>query len=187
MKQQMMPLIQLPLSLRFSVRMLCLQVFFIVVFISSQTPFSYSDSTLFISEDSYLYVESRVDVSDANSFSETNNVVKKTNITKRKAFLKLNSSSISKNQINFSNQLSFTIPKSSYYVGNFTNPLSTAVLGNPSPMKQHHKITGFDFCVLSNVIVSEKKLLYKHINHFNLSEIITNHFSRPPPIFATFY
>ncbi|WP_143052703.1 hypothetical protein [Chryseobacterium taichungense] len=51
MKIQIMTLSQLPHFLRFSVRMLCLQVFFIAVFISSQTPFSYSDSTIFISED----------------------------------------------------------------------------------------------------------------------------------------
>ncbi|SEM14943.1 hypothetical protein SAMN05421856_101400 [Chryseobacterium taichungense] len=182
----MMTLIQFPLSLRFSVRMLCLQVFFIAVFISSQTPFSYSDSTIFISEDSYLYVESPVDISDAASFSGTNNEVKKGNITQRKAFCKLYSST-SKNHINPSTQTCSTVPKSSHYVGNFTNPLSTAVLGNPSPVKQHQKMMGSALRFLLNINSSEKKLLCKHINHFNLLEIITNHFSRPPPIMAIFY
>jgi len=185
MQLQMMTLIQLPHFLRFSARMLCLQVLFIVVFINSQTPFSYSDSTLFISDDSYLYVESPVDISDAASFSETNNMAKKANTTKRKAFFKLYSST-SKNHINPSSQTCFTVPKSSHYIGNSGNSLSTAVLENPSPMKQHHKITGSDFWVLLTVIALEKKLRYNIINHFNLLKITTNHFSRPPP-YLLFY
>ncbi|WP_312902820.1 hypothetical protein [Chryseobacterium taichungense] len=183
----MMTLIQLPHFLRFSVRMLCFQVFFISIFISSQTPFSYADSTIFISEDSYLYVESPIERSSSQSLSEKNKIVKQFNANKRKALFKLKSMSVSKNDINQINQACFTIPKSSHYVGNSSNPSSIAILGNTFPIKLNHKITGFDFCVLSNVIVSEKKLLYKHINHFNLLEIITNHFSRPPPIFAIFY
>ncbi|SEM58146.1 hypothetical protein SAMN05421856_104303 [Chryseobacterium taichungense] len=181
-----MPLSQLPYFLRFSLRMLCLQVFFIAIFISSQTSFSYSDSTLFISEDSYLYVESPIETSSSQSLSEKNKIVKQFNANKRKVLFKLKLPSSGKN-VNLSNQVSFIIPKSSHYVGNSSNPSSIAILGNTFPIKLNHKITGFDFCVLSNVIVSEKKLLYKHINHLNLLEIITNHFSRPPPIFATFY
>jgi len=186
MQQQMMTPPQLPHFLRFSVRMLCLQVFFIVVFISSQTPFSYSDSTLFISEDSYLYVESPVDIPTESALSGKNNTVKQVNTSQRKAFFKLYSS-ISENYINRSNQICFTVPKSSHHVGNSTNPLSTAVLGNPSPVKQHHKMAGSDFWALPQVIVSEKKFLYHVINHFNLLKITINHFSRSPPIFAIFY
>ncbi|WP_312903268.1 hypothetical protein [Chryseobacterium taichungense] len=185
MKPQMTTLSQLPHFLRFSARMLCCQLFFIVVFISSQTPFFYSDSTIFISEDSYLYVESRVDVSDAASFSETNNIVKKPNTTKRKAFFKLYSST-SKNHINPSSQTCFTVPKSSHYVGNSNNSLSTAVLGSSFPAK-HHKMMDSALRVFLVANHAKKKLLYTLINHFNLLKIITNHFSRPPPIFAIFY
>ncbi|WP_312903272.1 hypothetical protein, partial [Chryseobacterium taichungense] len=179
---QMMPLSQFPLSLRFSVRMLCCQLFFIAVFFNSQTPFSYSDSTLFISEDSYLYVESRVDVSDATSFSETNKVVKRAYTTKRKAFLKLNSSFISKGHVNQINQPSFTVPKSLHYIGNSSNSLSTAVLGSSFQVKQHHKMWDSAQRVFLNINLSRKKLIYSLINHINLLKIITNHFSRPPPI-----
>ncbi|WP_312902786.1 hypothetical protein, partial [Chryseobacterium taichungense] len=112
MKKQMMLLLQFPLLLRFSVRIVFCTMFFMVVFISSQTPFSYSDSTLFISEDSYLYVESPVDVSGATSQSGKNQTSSKQfNANKRKTLFKLKSPSISKNDINQINQACFTIPK----------------------------------------------------------------------------
>ncbi|SEN06848.1 hypothetical protein SAMN05421856_11371 [Chryseobacterium taichungense] len=185
MKLQMMTLSQLPHFLRFSVRMLCLQVFFIAIFISSQTPFSYSDSTIFVAEDSNLYVEPPVHVSAAISLlGKSQSSLKQFNVVKHKASLKLKLSSISKNQINPLSQISFTIPKSSYFLINSNNPLSTAVLGNSSPVKLNHKMTGSAFWILPQVIVSEKKLLYNIINHINLLQVITNHFSRPPPIFT---
>jgi len=189
MKLQMMTLSQLPHFLRFSVRMLCLQVFFIAIFISSQTPFSYSDSTIFISEDSYLYVEPPVDISHATSLSGNNQVLSKHyDISKRKASLKLKLSSISKNQINPLSQISFTIPKSSHYLGNSSNLLTTAILGNPSQAKQHQKMMDSSLRVFLDVNLAETKLLYNIIiNHFNLLKITINYFGRPPPIFAIFH
>jgi len=163
-------------------------MFFMVVFISSQTPFSYSDSTLFISEDSYLYVESPVDVSGATSQSGKNQTSSKQfNANKRKTLFKLKSPSISKNDINQINQACFTIPKSSHYIGNTNNPLLTAVLGNSSPVKQHHKMMDSALRVFLVVNHAKKKLLYLLINDFHILKITTNHFSRPPPVVAIFY
>ncbi|WP_143052736.1 hypothetical protein [Chryseobacterium taichungense] len=188
MKLQMMTLSQLPHFLRFSVRMLFLQVFVIVVFISSQTPFSYSDSTLFISEDSYLYIESPIEISTVTSLSGKNQTSSKQfNATKRKVLFKLKSMSISKNDINQINQACFTIPKSSHYIGNASNPLSIAILGNSSPVKQQQKMMDSVLRVFLVVNHAKKKLLYPLINYFNILKIITNHFSRPPPMFAIFY
>jgi len=185
MKLQMMTLSQLPLFLRFSVRMLCLQVFFIAVFISSQTPFSYSDSTIFVSEDSYLYVESPVDVSSTTFLSgRCLASSKQFNAIKRKTFFKLKTSFVSKSQVNQINQLSFTVPKSPDYIVKSTNPLSTAVLGNSSSLKQHQKILIPILKLFLYVNLTEKKFLYSIINYFNLLKIIINYFSRPPPMFA---
>ncbi|WP_312902231.1 hypothetical protein [Chryseobacterium taichungense] len=184
MKLQMMTLSLLPHFLRFSVRMLCLQVFFIAVVISSQTPFSYSDSTLFISDDSYLYVESPVHISTVTSPSgKSQSSGKQYNRFKRKAFFKLKTSFISKSQVNQISQICFTVPKSSHYVGNSNNSLSTAVLGSSFPAK-HHKMMDFALRVFLVANHAKKKLLYPLINHINLLKIITNHFSRPPPIFT---
>ncbi|WP_312901225.1 hypothetical protein, partial [Chryseobacterium taichungense] len=160
MKLQMMTLSQLPHFLRFSVRMLFLQVFVIVVFISSQTPFSYSDSTLFISEDSYLYIESPVEISTVTSLSgKSQTSSKQFNATKRKALFKLKSISISKNDINQINQACFTIPKSSHFIGNASNPLSIAILGNSSPVKQQQKMMDSVLRVFLVENHAKKKLL----------------------------
>ncbi|SEM74149.1 hypothetical protein SAMN05421856_10674 [Chryseobacterium taichungense] len=187
MQLQMMTLSQLPHFLRFSVRMLCLQVFFIAVFISSQAPFSYSDSTLFISDDSYLYVELPVHISTVTSPSgKSQSSGKQYNRFKRKAFFKLKTSFISKSHVNQISQICFTVPTSSHYVGNSNNSLSIAVLGSSFPAK-HHKMMDSVLRVFLVVNHTKKKLLYPLINHFNLLKIITNHFSRPPPIIAIFY
>ncbi|SEN01886.1 hypothetical protein SAMN05421856_111105 [Chryseobacterium taichungense] len=188
MKLQMMTLSQLPHFLRFSVRMLCLQVFFIASFINSQTSFSYSDSTLFVSEDSYLYIESPVEISNTVFLSEDNQAtVRPYNTTKHKSFLKLKSSSISKNTFTESDQVSFTVPKSSHYLGNSKNSLQVAVLGSSFHVKQQHKMWDSAQRVFLNINLSRKKLIYPLINHINLLKIIYNQFSRPPPIFSIFY
>ncbi|WP_312903177.1 hypothetical protein [Chryseobacterium taichungense] len=182
MKIQMMTLSQIPLLLHFCVRMLCCQIFFIVVFISSQTPFSLSDSTIFIAQDSYLYVESPTDIYATTSLSGKDQVSRKIkNTTQLKAFFKLKSPSFRNNYVKKSKEICFTIPKNSHYLGNSNISLSTAVLGNPSPVKQHQKMMGSALKVFLNINLSEKKLLYITISHFNSSKITINHFSRPPP------
>jgi len=168
--------------------MLCLQVFFIAIFINSQTPFYYSDSTLFISKDSYLYIELPVEISNTVFLSEENQAtVRPYNTNKHKSFLKLKSSSISKNTFTESDQVSFTVPKSSHYLGNSNNSLSTAVLGSSFQVKQQHQMVGSAQRVFEGANHAKKKLLYSLINHFNLLKIIYNQFSRPPPIFSIFY
>ncbi|WP_177175269.1 hypothetical protein [Chryseobacterium taichungense] len=159
-----------------------------VVFISSQTPFSYSDSILFISENSYLYIESPVEIYVAKSLSRKSQTSsKQLSANKRKVFFELKSTSVSKKDINQINQACFTIPKSSHYIGNTNNPLLTAVLGNSSPVKQHHKMMDSALRVFLVVNHAKKKLLYLLINDFHILKITTNHFSRPPPVVAIFY
>lgn len=171
-----------PLLLRFCVRIFCYYTIFTAYYITtSQTTFLYPDSAAFVSEDSFLYVETPVDIPSVKYFSgKSLTSSKQLNANKRKVFFKPKSLSINKSNVNKSNQASFTASKSSHYVVKTNNTLSTVVLGDPS-IKQSHKMAGYDFWILPTVIVSEKKLLYMLTNHMNLSRTITNHFSQPPP------
>lgn len=182
MKTPMMKNLNSLLFLHFCGRMLCLMLFFKVVFVHSETPFYLGDSIIFIAEGAYLFKESQVDIySEVHVQEKQYAPEKQKNTSRYKVFIKPSLSSERKCTEDKIEAASFTLPQSSLYIRDIKNSLSAAALGNSSQPKKHYKITDPIFRAFLKKSISEQKLQVVNEESLNLSKITLTHYSRPPP------
>ncbi|WP_449388517.1 hypothetical protein [Chryseobacterium lineare] len=145
---------------------------------SAQT-FLHSDSVVFVSEDSYLYVESPIYISSQNlrkaSFKKWSGVLIKTSCSKvsHKKFTNTPTE----------NTCYKNGPIGKHSLGLLFNSSLTAIIGNPSPIKLQHKIIPLSFILFISTRRDEEKHVHIISYPFQLKHITINHFGRPPPNF----
>lgn len=186
MKIIMNKISRLPLLLRSYVRMLCCQLLFVSVFISSKTPSLHGDSAIFISGDAYMYADQQMTLAVTNSEGkEFSTRLQHTN--RQPKIIKSSSKAVHTSEcISGKRQLPihFTVPGDS-------QQLSTAGSISPKAVRQdfsfrkllhHMKNPAFP---QSHIMVSNKKKPFGNAFYpFKVSYITTHQFSRPPPIFT---
>jgi len=173
-------------SLSVFLRILSFAVLLIPASASSQ--FSYSSGAdLFISEDSYLYIEQPViltitDAPPPKSSPASRVAAPKPTVSKASSkTLASGPSSESKRNpsfkfIPFENTHHFSTP------GSFS---SLAVLGTSSPVKYQQKTIPSSFILLISTRRDKEKPIHVNFSPFQMAHIIINHFGRPPPISNT--
>ncbi|WP_148285229.1 hypothetical protein [Flavobacterium sp. B17] len=157
--------------------LLCFCVVLVSSFLSAQTLLS-SDSVVFISEDSYLYVESPVYISGQ--------------ILRKDSFKKWSKTIIKRSSSKSSNQKSISSPKdimcyksspvSGHSLGLLFNSSSMAFIGTSSPVKLKQKIIQTSFILFTSTRRDKEKSIHITFCAFRSKHIMVNHFGRPPPI-----
>ncbi|WP_312903235.1 hypothetical protein [Chryseobacterium taichungense] len=174
----------LPLFLRSYVRMLCCQLLFVSVFISSKTPSLQGDSAIFISGDAYMYADRQatvaVTISEGKEFStRTQHTNRQPKIVKSSSKAVHTSECISgKRQL----PIHFTVPGDSQQLSTAGSISPKAVRQDFSSRKLLHHMKSPAFPQPQVMISNKKKSLGNAIYPFKISHITTHQFSRPPPI-----
>lgn len=171
-----------PLFLHFCARILFCQVFLISNFILSQTPFSYSDSIIYIADDAYLYADQQtivvIEDQEEEKFPNSNHPV----YHQSKILPSSGAAAAIARTVAKSNQPSrFTAPEDSQQLSNTGSFSSQAVLGT-SLLKLQQKAIPSSFILFAGARRDQEKHIHNTFSPFQLKHITINHFGRPPPI-----
>ncbi|WP_312902941.1 hypothetical protein [Chryseobacterium taichungense] len=185
MKKVMTKIPEVSLFLRFCVRMICVQVFFMTVPISSQTPFSYSDSIIYIADDAYLYADRQtiavITDSEEEKFSNsTQSINHQSKILASSKAAAATACASAKREQSFR----FTAPVDSQHFSNTGSFSLQAVMGAPSSRKLLYPMMNPAFPQPHGMTLDKKKPSRIAFYPFKINQIIANQFGRPPPILA---
>ncbi|SEM99794.1 hypothetical protein SAMN05421856_1111 [Chryseobacterium taichungense] len=185
MKKLFMIIPEVPLFLRFCARMICVQVFFMTVSISSQTPFSDSDSIIYIADDAYLYADREtiaiITDSEEEKFSNsTQPTYHQSKVLPSSKAAAATACASGKREQSFR----FIAPVNSQQFSSTGSFSSQAVMGVPSSRKLLYPMMNPVFPQPRGITLDKKKPLCIAFYPFKINQMIANQFGRPPPILA---
>ena len=172
------------LFLHFCVRILCCQLFLVSTLVCSETYFSDSDSTLYISEGTLVYAGPKTIVYVTNPVDEQSSASLPPVFYKGKTLQSTSkpSSKATCRAGHREDSLRFAAPVGSQQIGSTGSLSSQAVTGDYFSRKLFRQIISFGLLNPKGIIPHQKRIYGITSYHFKVIKINIQQYSRPPPL-----